>query len=384
MRRILHISDLHAGKNLNKISRNKDLEYALQQVSDICEKEKIDIVLLAGDIFDKALPDHDSEDIVLGYITEWARKNTHVVLISGNHDSYDKLRNYKNIGKLTKIHIYDRPKPDVHEAIFVLENLAIACLPYPSERVITRGSEDTHRAYSHKVAQYLKALAKAVENYRYKILLSHLMIEKGIVAGSEREASVSEFYTIRPDQIPETFDYVALGHLHKHQRIESAVPKTYYSGSMYQIDFSEKDTDKFVNLVILEDNQVKVEPLKLSLYRELKEVEIKKNQNLHRVLEEIKTEKALFKIILEGDVNDPMLSSKVQQIHQVLGDKLTFLKIEFPEYSPTNLPLSVESLNIIDLYKAYYKHTYNSPLPEELEKEVMHLLDTLHHETNKA
>ncbi|WP_448583267.1 metallophosphoesterase family protein [Thermocrinis sp.] len=383
MHRILHISDLHAGKNLNKVSRNPDLMYALDQVSKICKEEKVEIILVAGDIFDKAIPDYDSEHIILDYITEWAGNNIHVVLISGNHDSYDKLKTYKNLEKLTKIHIYDRPNPNVSKAIFVHGNLAIACLPYPSERVLTKGSEDTHRTYSHKVAEYLKALAKHVENYQYRILLSHLMVEKAIIAGSEREASVSEFYAIRPDQIPETFDYVALGHLHVHQRIDSAVPQTYYSGSLYQIDFSEKDTDKFVNLVILENNQVKVEPIKLSLYRELKEVRIGKNQNIYKALEEIKDMNALFKIILESDQNDPMLNSKKQQISQALGEKLVFLLLDFPEYTFSNIS-DIESLNILDLYKAYYKQNYNNDLPKELEREVIHLLDIVHHETDQA
>jgi exonuclease SbcD len=120
------------------------------------------------------------------------------------------------------LHIFDRPSPKAEEMVFQYKDLAIACLPYPSERVLTTISEDAHRSYSHKVAQYLKALAKAVEGYKYRILLAHLMVEKGKIAGSEREASVSSFYAIRPDQIPDSFHYVALGHLHLNQRIESA------------------------------------------------------------------------------------------------------------------------------------------------------------------
>jgi len=381
MHRILHISDLHAGKNLNKVSRNPDLSYALDQVSDLCNREKVEAILIAGDIFDKAIPDYESEHMVLDYLTEWAGRNIHVVLIAGNHDSYDKLKAYKNLEKLTKIHIYDRPNPNPSEAIFVCENLAIACLPYPNERLLTKGSEDAHRTYSHKVAEYLKALAKQVENFQYKILLSHLMVEKGIIAGSEREASVSEFYAIRPDQIPEVFDYVALGHLHIHQRIDRAVPKTYYSGSLYQIDFSEKDTNKFVNLVILENNHIKVEPINLSLYRELKEIRIEKDQSIHRILEEIAHKNALFKIILEIDHRDPMLNSKVQQINRALGEKLVFFKLDFPEYTSTNIQ-DIESLNILDLYRAYYKQNYNCDLPKELEKEVIYLLNMVHHETD--
>jgi exonuclease SbcD len=61
MLRILHISDLHAGKTLNRVSRNEDLAYALEQVSDVCLSEKVDVLLIAGDIFDKAVPDYSAE-----------------------------------------------------------------------------------------------------------------------------------------------------------------------------------------------------------------------------------------------------------------------------------------------------------------------------------
>jgi exonuclease SbcD len=91
------------GKHLNKVSRNEDLAYALEQVSDICLSEKVDVLLIAGDIFDKAVPDYSAEGLVLEFLTEWAGRGIEVVLIAGNHDSYDKLRAYASIKKLGRI-----------------------------------------------------------------------------------------------------------------------------------------------------------------------------------------------------------------------------------------------------------------------------------------
>jgi len=124
-----------------------------------------------------------------------------------------------------------------------------------------------------------------------------------------------------------------------------------------------------------------VEPINLSLYRELKEIRIEKDQSIHRILEEIAHKNALFKIILEIDHRDPMLNSKVQQINRALGEKLVFFKLDFPEYTSTNIQ-DIESLNILDLYRAYYKQNYNCDLPKELEKEVIYLLNMVHHETD--
>ena len=135
--------------------------------------------------------------------------------------------------------------------------------------------------------------------------------------------------------------------------------------------------------MILEEGHVKVEPIKLSLHRELKEIRIEKGQNLRRILEDVKDQRAIFKVILEVEANDPTLNLKVQEIHQYLGEKLAFLKLEFEE-SSTNLTKEIGSLNLLDLYKVYYKHTYNKDIPEDLEKELLNLLDKVHHEANKA
>jgi len=86
-------------------------------------------------------------------------------------------------------------------------------------------------------------------------------------------------------------------------------------------------------LVVLEEFGAKVQALELSLYRQLKEVRIAKGQSVDKVLDEIKDQKALFKVILEADIKDPMLNLKTQKLHQVLGEKLVFLSLELPESS---------------------------------------------------
>lgn len=283
----------------------------------------MDVLLISGDIFDKAVPDYSAEGIVLEFLTEWAGWGIEVVLIAGNHDSYDKLRAYASIKKLGRLHIFDRPSPRVEDMVFQYKDLAIACLPYPSEKVLTTISEDAHRSYSHKVAQYLKALAKAVEGYKYRILLAHLMVEKGRLLaqkGGKREQFLC--HKTRPN----TRQLSLCG-----PRTPPPQPKNRVSHSTHSLlgqslsdRFFREGHKKFVNLVVLEEFETKVQALELSLYRQLKEVRIAKGQSIDRVLDEIKDQKALFKVILEADIKDPMLNLKTQKLHQVLGEKLVF------------------------------------------------------------
>ncbi len=382
--RLLHISDLHAGKRLyDKINRNQDLIYALEQVKNICKEEKVEILLIAGDIFDKRNPDFESQEIILEFLTEINSFGMHTLLIAGNHDSYDFMRIYKNLRRLANIHVFDRPKRDIREAIFEYKDVRIACLPYPDERVLTGLEENKERNYVESIARYMKALAKEVEGAEYKILMAHLMLDKAQIAGSELYSSLLPKYAIRADSIPETFDYVALGHIHKHQRIEETVPKVYYSGSPYQIDFSEKNPKKFANLLSLENGIVKVMPMELPLKRKLVEVELKDGDHIEKVLEPLVQDNVLVKVWFKVRMGDPLYNLKKERIEKILGDKLAKLEVE-PIETKTSVDVNEENLDLIDYYVKFYDNEYGSKPPEDLKRLLQELLDRVAHEANKA
>ncbi|MCS6957815.1 MAG: exonuclease subunit SbcD [Aquificaceae bacterium] len=373
--RILHISDLHAGKRLyDRISRLEDLIYALEQVKTICKEESVEIVLIAGDIFDKRNPDYESQNVIMEFLTELNALEVHTLLIAGNHDSYDFMKIYKNLRKLAKIHVFDRPAKDPAEAIFHYKDLKVACLPYPDERVITHFHEERERSYADKVAKYMKALAREVEDARYKILMAHLMLDKAQIAGSELPSSVSPYYSVRTDAIPETFSYVALGHVHKNQKVEGAVPKVYYSGSPYQIDFSEKGTDKFLNLLVLEDGLVRVERIRLDLKRQLVEITIKETDNIQAVLKPAAEKNVLVKVCLQVRMGDPYYNIKRDLVSKLLGEKLAKLDIE-PIGNSQPLETKGNSFDLVELYGEFYREKYRSEPPEELRATLKRLID---------
>lgn len=382
--KILHISDLHAGKRLyDKINRNQDLLYALEQVKDISQREKVEVLLIAGDIFDKRNPDFESQEIILEFLTEINSLGVHTLLIAGNHDSYDFMKVYKSLRRLANIHVFDRPKKDVREAIFEYKNIKVACLPYPDERVLTHLEKGKERSYSEKVAQYMRALATQVEGAEYRILMAHMMLDKAQISGSELYSSLLPNYTIRTDSIPETFNYVALGHIHKHQRVDGAVAKVYYSGSLYQIDFSEKDTRKLINLLYLEEGIVKVEPIELTLKRKLVEIDLKDGDNIDKTLEPFARGDVLVKVRFKVRMGDPFYNLKKERIERILGESLAKLEIE-PVESKVSTSIKGEKLNLIDLYVNYHKEEYKSAPSEDLKGLLQNLLHKASHETHKA
>ncbi len=382
--RLLHIADLHAGKRLyDRINRNEDLHYALEQVKSICKEERVEILLIAGDIFDKRNPDFESQELIMHFLTEMNALGLHILLIAGNHDSYDFMRIYKNLKKLANIHVFDRPYANHREAVFQYGELKVACLPYPDERVLTHFDEERQRSYAEKVARYMKALANEVEDARYRLLIAHMMVDRAQIAGSELHSSVSPYYAIKAESIPDTFQYVALGHVHKNQRIEGVAPKVYYSGSPYQIDFSEKGMDKFVNLLVLEDGMVRVEPRRLVLKRQLLEIRLREEESIQETLEPLAKRDVLLRVHMEVRMDDPLFQSKRDRVLEILGDKLARLELE-PVGSAESPQTQTKSLDLISLYEDFHRNKYKSEPPAQLKDLLQKLLHRASHETHTA
>jgi exonuclease SbcD len=382
--RLLHIADLHAGKKLyDRIGRNEDLLYALEQVKHICRDNRVDILLIAGDIFDKRNPDFESQELIMDFLTEINALGTHILLIAGNHDSYDFMRIYRNLRRLANIHVFDRPSKKPEEAIFHYHELKVACLPYPDERVITHLDEEKRRSYAEKVQLYMKALARELEDAPYRILMAHLMVDRAQIAGSELYSSVSPYYAVKAESIPDTFQYVALGHVHRNQRIEGTAPKVYYSGSLYQIDFSEKGMDKFVNLVVLEDGMARVEPVRLDLKRQLVEIRLKEGESVDKVLEPLAQRDVLVRVQMEVRMGDPSFQLKKDYINRILGDKLARLEMEPVGTSESRESLD-EKLDLMSLYEEFHRGKYRVEPAESLKSLLQDLIVRASHETHKA
>ncbi len=374
--RLLHLSDVHAGKNLGRVSRNEDVYYALSQVIDFSKECRPDLILIAGDLFDKANPDNEAKEIIFDFFLKLHSLGIPSVVISGNHDSYDFMKSIGKLLKVINVHVFH--KPDLENGVFEFNDLKVACLPYPSERVITAAGSESKLSYALAVEKAIKYLYKKVENAKFKVLLSHLFIAGSKFTRTEREASISQYYAIEPSSIPEGFDYVALGHVHRYQRIEKVPSPAYYTGSLFQLDFSESGNDKFFNFVELkEDSPPYVEAIKLSLKNPLHEVEIDQKDYI-KSIEELKQIQGYLKVRIK--VSDKTRVNLVmERVREALGDKL--IKIELVEsIQPKKKKESSikETLNILELYKDYFKENYGREVPQEVLKTLTELYNSVH------
>ena len=246
--KLIHLSDLHIGKRVNEISMFEDQEYILLQILQIIDDEKADAVLICGDVYDKSVPSAEAVTLFDDFLCRLAQRKIPVLIISGNHDSPERLAFGNRLLEQGGIHIspvYDGQirsvtLTDEHgEAVFWL-------LPFIKPTHVKRFYPDEGiESYTDAVRVALEKMP--VDTSKRNILLTHQFVTGSITCDSE-ELSVGGSDNVDA-AVLEAFDYVALGHIHGPQNIGSN--RIRYCGTPLKYSFSESAHHKSVTLVNL-------------------------------------------------------------------------------------------------------------------------------------
>ncbi|MGI6586209.1 MAG: exonuclease SbcCD subunit D [Gracilibacteraceae bacterium] len=269
--RILHTSDWHLGKTLDNINRIEEQKQFIDELCEIAESESADLVLVAGDIFDTYNPSSAAEELFYDAVDRLNAKGRRaVVVIAGNHDSPDRLCAASPLAYKNGIVLLGYPGSDagIFKNSSILQagpgwleikpgssehSAVIIALPYPSESRLEQlisadSSEDKlQEAYSEKICELLHNLSKNFREDTVNLIVSHLYLRDGRTSDSERQLGGA--LVVDPCRLPDNAHFIALGHLHRPQRVKSAPSPTYYSGSPLAYSFSETDYSKVVYIV---------------------------------------------------------------------------------------------------------------------------------------
>lgn len=279
--RILHTADWHLGRTLEGRSRLEEQAQFIDELVELADEEGIDLLMLAGDIYDTVNPPAAAESLFYEAVERLSNKGTRpIVIISGNHDHPDRLTASGPLLRHQNIWLVGQPSS---EAISVSiartgETAVVAALPYPSEArlqqllSVNNEEEQLRAAYSARVGELLALQAKAFRNDTVNLMMSHLYVLGGKEADSERPIQVGGAYTVHPNAFDvvstsasisavstERSDaaeqvlpaqYVALGHLHRPQHVKADIPVR-YSGSPLAYSFSEAGQTKSVTILDL-------------------------------------------------------------------------------------------------------------------------------------
>ena len=259
--RFLHTSDWHVGKTIRDRDRTTEFAAALEQVVDIAKSENADAVLVSGDVFEHRSPGPDAERVVYEAFARIHAEGIRAVVIAGNHDSPLRWSAVRPILRPLGVSVVAEVAPPEQGTLIEVPSrdgahaALVACVPFAPERVfgdaarLFDGSENWPQDYAQGMGDLLAAMAASFRADRVNVLMAHLFAGGAELGGGETPNAVTLDYAVSPARLPGTATYIALGHVHRPQRITASPSPTYYSGSLLQLDFGERDQRKSVRIV---------------------------------------------------------------------------------------------------------------------------------------
>ena len=381
--RFLHTADWHVGKPLRGRSRMEEYARALEQVAQVAKDQRVDAVLMAGDVFDSPAPPPEAEKLVYNFLARLVSERIQCVLIAGNHDHPRKLDALQTLLESLGIHVRPEVRPPDQGGVVTLtsrdgrEEARVAVLPFVAERkvvdacTVMDAEHKWYEAYSKRIEQILAALTKGLPSSTVNIVLAHLLVDGARVGTGERELHLGQIYGVNPQQLPAGVQYIGLGHLHRPQEV-LAPAKTRYPGSLIELDFGEQEQDKSV--VVFEAQPQKapgIELVPITAGRRLRTVE-GTLADLQRLAEERSDD--YLRVRVKAEAPTPGLADRVKEL---LPNALD-VTVDHPREAGQQPERGKGrgKLAPAELFAAYYEHRNQTPPPAELQK----LFDAIHEE----
>lgn len=369
--RFIHLGDLHIGKTLGEFNLIKDQEYILDQIMRIIHDRNVDAVLIAGDVYDRALPSEAAVSLLDYFISSLAENGIETFIISGNHDSEDRLSYGRRLFSSKGIHIVSgfRGELEQYEIEDEYGKLNVCMLPF------IKASQVRHFYPEEELTTYDDAVRFVIDhaNIDYgnrNILIAHQFVTgeaDPMVAGSEG-ASVQNVGLIEKISCEslKDFDYTALGHLHSPQRV--GYDNIRYSGSLLKYSLSEANSDKSVPVITVKDKgDIEIELVPLQPLRDLRHITGKMEQLL-RSENLTDTDDFMYVTLTDEEIiNDAM--SIIQQYYPNTV-KIDYQNSHTREIEDFNITDIAENKSFEELISDFYKMMYGGDISNE-ELEIM-------------
>lgn len=385
--KILHTADWHIGKKLHKYDLLEDFNLFINWLVKFVKSQKIDVLLISGDIFDLANPSNDAKKAYYQSLVNLQKTGVKLIITGGNHDSPsflnapDKLLNEFNIS------IVGKASENIEELLFPLYDevnqieLVVAAVPFLRNNNLQE--DEIAKSYEERVINLRKGIQKyyhqvaKIANDKYPdipcIAMGHLFAKGVSTSDSERDIQIGNLASIEASQFGSYFSYIALGHIHKPQQIKGEVP-IYYSGSPYPLSFSEKNDKKRVLIIDTKKSFIPISyevPLfrkLISISGNLKEIESKLN-----LLDSKEHLTNLIEIEVIERVYNPDLAFRLSELvdsfsnksFQIVKHRISFIEKSKKLGDFIHEEVQLNELNIQDVFK---KRIDEVELPDDKKK----------------
>ena len=375
--KILHTSDWHLGKNLEGYSRLPEQEQFLEELIEIVEREEIDLLLIAGDIYDHSNPPAMAEKLFYRSMKRLSKDGQRaIIVIAGNHDQPDRLTAASPLAYEQGIVLLGTPKSAAQEGVYKGfeiseagqgyiklsikgEQVVIITLPYPSEKrlneiiSIQADEEAMQRSYSQRIGQLFSELSKHFKEDSINLAMSHLYMIGGEQTDSERQIQLGGSMAVEASLLPPA-QYIALGHLHRPQEVKGGGKRAFYSGSPLQYSKSEINYSKCVYKIDLEAGQKEpvVQPIYLKNY---KPIEIWQCSGIEEAINycQERAQEDLW-VYLEIETHRVLTSDEIKALRDIRKDIVEIRPILITEENKDQEIENLTELNMLELFNNFY------------------------------
>ena len=373
--KFIHTSDWHIGKNLEGHSRLEEQEKFCDDFVKIVEENNIDMVIIAGDVYDTSNPPAGAETLFYKTVSRLADDgNRCVLVIAGNHDNPERLSAVSPLAKEQGIIILGYPLSSTTESKYKGfeiteagrgylklkiggEKATIITLPYPSEKRLNdaiRNVDDENelqKNYSNKVGDIFRKLEENFEEDSINIAVSHLFVSGGDPSDSERQIQLGGSLVVDKHDLPLKAQYTALGHLHKPQKASERL-NVYYSGSPLQYSVKERIYAKGANIVEIHANETPV--VEQVYFNNYKPIEVFKCDGIEEALKVCEENKdrdiwSYFEI----KTDEVISQENIKKMKEYLKDIIEIKPIITSHYEEENIDLKEKSM--AQLFNDFYK-----------------------------
>jgi len=379
--RIVHTSDWHAGRMWNAIDRLPELEAVLDDLGSFIEREQVDLVLVSGDVFDNGAPSAEAERVVFRFLKRVGRAGAHTVVIAGNHDQPARLEAWGVLAELVNVHAVGRPRRAEAGGVIEVETgsgerATVACVPFAAARGFVSALElaaseaEAYQRYAEGLKAIVEHLSGRFRPDTVNLLVAHTHLEGAVLSGSERQVHIGEQWAATPQALPSRAHYVALGHIHRPQRIEAAPAPTCYAGSPLQLDFGETGEEKsFVVIDARPRQPVRIERVPYRGGRALCDVGAYSLPELEARAAELR-ELGWLRVTVPLGQPDPDLNSRVKR----LLPNAIIVRLERSQVDGAPPIVSTKDVRPADLFRAYHRATHGRDPSDALVGEFERLL----------
>ena len=373
--KFIHTSDWHLGKSLDGHSRLEEQEQFCDDFVKLVNDNDIDMIIIAGDIYDTSNPPAQAEKLFYKTVSRLANNGERCVLIiSGNHDNPERLAAITPLAHEQGIIVLGYPLSSTEKAKYegfeILEakegclkveikgeKATIITLPYPSEKRLNEAignpsnDEEAQKTYSERVGELFRELEENFEEDTINIAVSHIFVVGGEGTDSERPIQLGGSLLVEKKDLPTKAQYIALGHLHKPQNASHRL-NAYYSGSPLQYSKDERSYAKGANIVDLKAGE---SPIIQSIYfKNYKSIEVFKCNGIEEAIKICEDNRdrniwSYFEIKTEHVISQ----SEIKKMKELLDDIIEIRPIITSEYNEEEIDINEKSMG--ELFKEFYQ-----------------------------